>query len=63
MGREQLSSKWTRVKGWAEKRWGKWTDGDLAQVHGDYEKITGKIRERYGDSEEHVRSWIDKLEG
>lgn len=63
MNREQLQGKWTQVRGEVKKHWGKLTDDDLVQVQGDYDKLIGKIRERHGDSEEHVRSWIDKLEG
>lgn len=63
MNREQLQGKWIQAKGEVKKHWGKLTDDDLVQVQGDYDKLIGKIRERHGDSEEHVRYRIDKLEG
>ncbi|MHB1950264.1 MAG: CsbD family protein [Acidiferrobacteraceae bacterium] len=62
MNREHMQGKWMQIKGEAKKKWGKLTDDDLTQIHGDYDKLVGKIHERHGDSEEQVRSWIDKLQ-
>lgn len=61
MNQEQLKGKWNQVKGDAKKKWGKLTDDDLTQVEGSVDKLVGKVQERHGESEEHVRDWVDKL--
>ena len=44
MGQEQSDTD-TEIK----EKYGKFTDDDLKQIKGDYEKFVGKSQERYGD--------------
>ena len=37
-----------QFKGDLKQRWGKFTDDDLQQIEGDYDKFLGKVQERYG---------------
>lgn len=61
MNKEQLKGQWSQLKGEVKKKWGQLTDDDLTEVQGDYDKLVGKIQERYGDSEESVRQWVDDM--
>ena len=47
MNAEQLKGKWTHFKGELKQKWGKFTDDDLKQIEGNYEKCIGKVQERY----------------
>ena len=64
MNREELSGKWTQLKGDIQRQWGKLTNDDLDVIKGDATKLAGKIQERYGqafdDAEREVNLWIEK---
>jgi len=62
MNEQQLKGKWTQVKGEVKRKWGRLTDDDLMEVEGNYEKLIGKVQERYGESEEDVKKWMDNLD-
>jgi uncharacterized protein YjbJ (UPF0337 family) len=63
MHRDELSGRWTQLKGEAQRQWGKLTNDDLDVVAGDAKKLAGKIEERYGkakdDAEREVNTWIE----
>jgi uncharacterized protein YjbJ (UPF0337 family) len=64
MNREELSGKWTQLKGDIQRQWGKLTNDDLDVIRGDATKLAGTIQERYGqafdDAEREVNLWIEK---
>jgi len=64
MHRDELSGKWTQLKGDIQRQWGKLTNDDLDVIQGDAKKLAGKIQERYGqafdDAEREVNLWIEK---
>jgi uncharacterized protein YjbJ (UPF0337 family) len=60
MNSDQLKGKWTQFKGELKKKWGKFTDDDMTQIEGDYEKFVGKAQERYGDKKDEVLKWSDE---
>ncbi|MEZ5936944.1 MAG: CsbD family protein [Hyphomonadaceae bacterium] len=61
MNRDIIEGQWNQVKGAVRKQWGKLTDDDVEQVHGDYDKMIGKIQERYGVArdvaERQIKEW------
>lgn len=63
MNRDELTGKWTQLKGDAQRQWGKLTNDDLDVIGGDVKKLAGKIQERYGtakeDAEREVSRWIE----
>lgn len=59
MNSDQFKGKWVQFKGEVKKQWGKFTDDDLTQIEGDYDKFVGRIQERYGDKKEEVMRWAD----
>ena len=60
MNSDQLKGKWKQFQGELKKQWGKFTDDDLRQIEGNYEKFLGKVQERYGDKKAEVLKWADQ---
>jgi uncharacterized protein YjbJ (UPF0337 family) len=58
---EQAKGQWMQMKGAVRKQWGKLTDDDLDVIHGERERLVGKIQERYGiakeEAERQVAAW------
>ena len=61
MNWDQAKGQWTQMKGAVRKQWGKLTDDDLDVIHGERERLVGKIQERYGiakdEAERQVAGW------
>jgi len=60
MNADQLKGKWTQFKGELKQQWGKFTDDDLQQIEGNYDKFVGKVQERYGDKKDVLMKWADQ---
>ena len=60
MNADQLKGKWMRFKGELKQEWGKFTDDDLQQIDGNYDKFVGKAQERYGDQKDEITKWADQ---
>lgn len=48
MNTDVLKGRWNQVKGEVRSKFGKLTDDDVMQIHGEAEKMIGKLQERYG---------------
>jgi uncharacterized protein YjbJ (UPF0337 family) len=59
MNADQLKGKWMQFKGELKQQWGKFTDDDLQQIEGNYDKFVGKVQERYGDKKDELMKWAD----
>ena len=57
MNADQLKGKWMRFKGELKQKWGKFTDNDLEQIGGNYDRFVGKVQERYGDNKSALMKW------
>ncbi len=55
MNQDILEGKWSQLKGSLKQWWGKLTDDDIEQMHGNFDKLAGKIQERYGRTREHAQ--------
>ena len=60
MNADQFKGKWMQFKGELKKQWGRFTDDDLKQIEGDYDKFVGKLQERYGDRRNEVSKWAEE---
>ncbi len=60
MNRDQFKDQWSQFKGELKKQWGKFTDDDLMQIEGDYDKFIVSLQKRYGDQTEGVLHWVQK---
>ena len=59
MNTDTFKGQWTQFKGELKRQWGQFTDDDLLQIQGDYEKFVGKVQERYGDQKAAIVNWAD----
>ncbi|OGW67392.1 MAG: hypothetical protein A3H49_07095 [Nitrospirae bacterium RIFCSPLOWO2_02_FULL_62_14] len=60
MNAEQLKGQWTQFKGELKQQWGKFTDADLLQIEGNYDKFIGKVQELYGEKKDELLKWADR---
>ncbi|HYM38416.1 MAG TPA: CsbD family protein [Nitrospiraceae bacterium] len=60
MNAEQLTGQWAQFKGELKQQWGKFTDQDLQQIEGNYEKFIGKVQELYGEKKDELMKWADQ---
>ena len=64
MNRDTLKGQWKQLQGDIKRRWGKLTDDELTQISGNFDKLVGKIQERYGyqreQAEREINEFLDK---
>jgi len=48
------------VQGRIETAVGEFTDDDLQQIEGNYEKFVGKVQERHWDKKDKLMKWADQ---
>jgi uncharacterized protein YjbJ (UPF0337 family) len=60
MNKDQFNGGWLQFKGELKNKWGKFTDDDLLEAEGSYEKFLGVVQKRYGDQKEEVTQWADE---
>jgi len=56
----QVEGRWEQLKADVKTEWGRLTDDDLAYVHGQRDKLVGKLQERYGFIRENAQKDVDK---
>ena len=57
MNADQLKGKWMQFKGDLKQKWGKFTDNDLEQIGGNYDRFVGKVQDRYGENKSALMKW------
>jgi uncharacterized protein YjbJ (UPF0337 family) len=60
MNQDQFKGRWSQFKGELKKKWGQFTDDDLLQIEGNYDKFIGTVQTRYGDRKDEVKKWVDQ---
>jgi uncharacterized protein YjbJ (UPF0337 family) len=60
MNAEQLKGRWMQFKGELKEKWGKFTDNDLQEIGGNYDRFVAKAQERYGDKKRELMKWADQ---
>ena len=60
MNRDQFKGSWRQFKGDVKKKWGHFTDNDLLEAEGDYDKFLGVAQKRYGDQKDEVQRWTEE---
>ena len=48
MNKDIIKGKWNQLKGEVKVQWGKFTDDELDEMDGNYDKVVGKLQEKYG---------------
>ncbi|HYF47993.1 MAG TPA: CsbD family protein [Planctomycetota bacterium] len=60
MNMDIFKGRWNEVKGSMKQWWGKLTDDDLTYIGGSWDKLVGKLQERYGWSKEEAENEADR---
>lgn len=64
MNKETFKGEWNQLKGQIKQEWAKLTEDDLTHAEGSFDKLVGKIQERYGHTKEQaekkVHDWRTK---
>ncbi len=67
MNWDEIESKWRRLTGSAQERWGKLSDDDWQTIAGKKDQLVGRIQERYGianaEAEKQADEWCRALRG
>lgn len=61
MNKDTLAGQWKQVMGEIKKQWGRLTDNDLTQAEGSYDKLVGRIQERYGYARDQAQREVDNF--
>lgn len=59
MNRDTMQGQWKQMKGEVKRRWGMLTDDELDQVEGNFEKLVGRVQERYGYQREQAEREVN----
>ena len=62
MNWEQVEGKWDQFKGSVKEKWGKLTDDDLTMIEGQRENLAGRLKERYGLSDNAAAHLVASFE-
>jgi len=60
MNKDHFKGYWNQFKGDLKRQWAKFTDDDLLEIEGNYDKFVGKLQERYADQKDEVNKWADR---
>jgi uncharacterized protein YjbJ (UPF0337 family) len=52
-----------RSKGEIKKKWGQLTDDEIDQINGSYDKMVGKLQEKYGYDQERAKQEVTTVYG
>ncbi|MDX1415810.1 MAG: CsbD family protein [Candidatus Promineifilaceae bacterium] len=58
MNKDILKGNWKQFRGEIQKQWGKLTNDDMDVINGEYDKLVGRMQERYGWDREHAEREI-----
>lgn len=59
MNRDIIKGKWNQLKGEVKVQWGKLTDDELDEINGNYDKVVGKLQEKYGYDRDRAEKEAD----
>jgi uncharacterized protein YjbJ (UPF0337 family) len=59
MNADILAGKWKQLKGRVKEQWADLTDDDVANAEGNYDKLVGRVQERYGYARERAKAEVD----
>ena len=63
MNKDILKGKWRQIKGEVKKQWGDLTDDELDRIDGSYDKMVGKLQEKYGYNKQKAERETDRVFG
>ena len=60
---DELSGKWTEIKGEINKKWGELTDSELEKTKGNAESLVGLVQQKLGVKKEEAHTHLSELAG
>jgi uncharacterized protein YjbJ (UPF0337 family) len=54
-----VEKSWTAVKGQVQEKWDRFSELELDQVGGNYNRLIGKLQEKYGFTREQAERELD----
>lgn len=61
-----LKGQWRQIKGEVQATWGELTDDEVDQINGEWNKLVGKLQEKYGytkaEAEAEVEDFMKGME-
>jgi uncharacterized protein YjbJ (UPF0337 family) len=64
MNSDVFKGNWKQFRGEIQKQWGKLTNDDLDVINGEYDKLVGRVQERYGwdraNAEREINDYFDR---
>lgn len=60
METRKWEGRWDVLTGKARQLWGELTNDDVDVAEGHIEELIGRIKERTGESEEHIRDALER---
>lgn len=61
MNSDILKGNWKQFRGEIQKQWGKLTNDDLDVIQGEYDKLVGRIQEKYGYEKDEAQQEVDEF--
>lgn len=61
MNSDILKGNWKQFRGEIQKQWGKLTNDDMDIIQGEYDKLIGRVQERYGYDRNRARREVDEF--
>ena len=65
MNSDILKGNWKQFRGEIQKQWGKLTNDDIDVINGEYDKLVGRLQERYGwkreEAERQLTDYFDRV--
>ncbi len=61
MNKDIVKGKWNQLKGEVKVQWGKLTDDELDEIAGNYDKMVGKLQEKYGYQKEQAENEAERF--
>jgi uncharacterized protein YjbJ (UPF0337 family) len=61
MNKDTFKGQWKQIKGEVKRRWGMLTDDEVDQIDGNFDKLVGRIQERYGYQKEQAERELNEF--
>lgn len=64
MNQDEFEGNWHLLKGKVQEKWGKFTNDEITELQGKYEKFLGKLQMKYGytkeQAEREIKNWNEE---